>query len=291
MNKKFLKIAIIIILFLIIFISFIVISIRNINSIQFSKDKANLVVSESENTSNNTEENLEDEILEEDVFADSVIIRNLINNNWTRIDNNFVSEYEKDEDGNYIYDGYTIYTTDGVNIRNIVFNQDYETEVIAGLTVGATYEQIEEAFGVPPIFIDEDLGLYGYKTTSVYAFFYNDEISIYPNSDFNNLNFEEDLFEYIYGNYDGNQTNFVVKIRKNYPDFSAYLEDEDVILQSENRQIKIKLNGNYNQTEITLYNGYKSSSLMQGNLYKYDITEERETDLVELVETERIISE
>ena len=105
MNKKFLKIAIIIILFLIIFISFIVISIRNINSIQFSKDKANLVVSENENTGNNTEENLEDEILEEDVFADSVIIRNLINNDWTRIDNNFVSEYEKDEDGNYIYDG------------------------------------------------------------------------------------------------------------------------------------------------------------------------------------------
>ena len=69
------------------------------------------------------------------------------------------------------------------------------------------------------------------------------------------------------------------------------MEGEDVVLQSENRQIKLKLNGNYNQTEITLYNGYKSSSLMQGNLSKYDINEEKETDLVELVEIERIMSE
>lgn len=290
-DKKILKIAIIIVAFLILFILLIIISIRRIDSTQPSTQIANLITN---NNDNEVEENEEDEnavIDEEDVYTDSIVIRTLVNNNWSRLNSNFSSGYELEENTNYVYeDGYTIYTDDGVNVRNVVFNQNYEDEVISNLRVGASYDEIVQAFGSSPTFENEQLNLYGYKTVTVYAFFYDNEISIYPNTNLNNSNFEETLFEYLSGNYSGNQTNFVVNIRNNFSDFSAELDEETVVLTSENRQIQIRLNGDYTNTEVILYNGYVEGSLMSENKEIYNITEDKSIDLVEIVETERIMS-
>ena len=290
-NKLVLKIAIIIIAFLLVFAIFLVVIVKDLSSNQLSYERANMVATQPEtNTKNETIINETGEIVEEDVYTDSIVIRNLINNNWSRLNTNFSNGYEKDEDGNYVYEGYTLCTEDGVNVRYIIFNQDYTDEVISDLRVGAGYDEIVEAFGVAPTFENEQLNLYGYKTKTVYAFFSDNEICIYPNTRFDNNDFEEILFEYLSGSFDGDQTNFVVYIRNNYSDFTAELQGEDVVLSSENRQIQIRLNGNYEETEVIIYNGYTEESLMEENKENYNIVEEKTVDLVELIETERIIS-
>ncbi len=290
-NKLVLKIAIIIIAFLLVFAIFLVVIVKDLSSNQLSYERANMVATQPEtNTKNETIINETEEIVEEDVYTDSIVIRNLINNNWSRLNTNFSNGYEKDEDGNYVYEGYTLCTEDGVNVRYIIFNQDYTDEVISDLRVGAGYDEIVEAFGVAPTFENEQLNLYGYKTKTVYAFFSDNEICIYPNTRFDNNDFEEILFEYLSGSFDGDQTNFVVYIRNNYSDFTAELQGEDVVLSSENRQIQIRLNGNYEETEVIIYNGYTEESLMEENKENYNIVEEKTVDLVELIETERIIS-
>ena len=265
--------------------------VKDLSSNQLSYERANMVATQPEtNTKNETIINETEEIVEEDVYTDSIVIRNLINNNWSRLNTNFSNGYEKDENGNYVYEGYTLCTEDGVNVRYIIFNQDYTDEVISDLRVGAGYDEIVEAFGVAPTFENEQLNLYGYKTKTVYAFFSDNEICIYPNTRFDNNDFEEILFEYLSGSFDGDQTNFVVYIRNNYSDFTAELQGEDVVLSSENRQIQIRLNGNYEETEVIIYNGYTEESLMEENKENYNIVEEKTVDLVELIETERIIS-
>lgn len=290
-NKLVLKIAIIIIAFLLVFAIFLVVIVKDLSSNQLSYERANMVATQPEtNTKNETIINETEEIVEEDVYTDSIVIRNLINNNWSRLNTNFSNGYEKDEDGNYVYEGYTLCTEDGVNVRYIIFNQDYTDEVISDLRVGAGYDEIVEAFGVAPTFENEQLNLYGYKTKTVYAFFSDNEICIYPNTRFDNNDFEEILFKYLSGSFDGDQTNFVVYIRNNYSDFTAELQGEDVVLSSENRQIQIRLNGNYEETEVIIYNGYTEESLMEENKENYNIVEEKTVDLVESIETERIIS-
>ena len=290
-NKLVLKIAIIIIAFLLVFAIFLVVIVKDLSSNQLSYERANMVATQPEtNTKNETIINETEEFVEEDVYTDSIVIRNLINNNWSRLNTNFSNGYEKDEDGNYVYEGYTLCTEDGVNVRYIIFNQDYTDEVISDLRVGAGYDEIVEAFGVAPTFENEQLNLYGYKTKTVYAFFSDNEICIYPNTRFDNNDFEEILFEYLSGSFDGDQTNFVVYIRNNYSDFTAELQGEDVVLSSENRQIQIRLNGNYEETEVIIYNGYTEESLMEENKENYNIVEEKTVDLVESIETERIIS-
>ena len=293
-NKLVLKIAIIIIAFLLVFAIFLIIVVRDLSSNQLSYERANMVVTQPDTNNENETiavRNETEEIEEEDVYTNSIVIRNLINNNWSRLNVNFADGYEKDDDGYYVYDdGYTLYTEDGVNVKYIVFNQDYENEVIADLRVGAGYDEVIEAFGIAPTFENEQLNMYGYKTKTVYAFFYDDEICIYPNSRLSNSDFEESLFEYLSGNFDGDQTNFVVHIKNNYSDFTAELEGEDVVLTSGNRQIQIRLHGSYQGTEVIIYNGYIEESLMEENKENYNITEERTIDLVEQIETERIIS-
>ena len=291
-NKLVLKIAIIIIAFLLVFAIFLVIVVSNLSSSQLSYERADMVATQQNTNDENevtTSTDETEEIEEEDVYTDSIVIRNLINNNWSRLSLNLSDDYEKDEDGNYVYDGYTLYTDDGVNVKSIIFNLDYEDEVISDLMVGAGYDEVVEAFGVAPTFENEQLNLYGYKTSTVYAFFYDDEICIYPNERFLNSDFEESLFEYLGGAFGEDQTRFVVHIRNNYSDFTAELEGEEVVLTSGNRQIQIRLNGNYAETEVIIYNGYTEGSLMEEYKENYNITEERTVDLVELIETERIM--
>lgn len=281
-NNKVFKIIIIIMAFIVIFALFIVITIYRLKSSKLSYEKATLVVEEKQN---NTKEETT-EIQEKNIYSNSIVTRNLMNNKWNRIGVNLSGDYEKDDDGNYYYSEYTLATIDGTYVRNIIFNKNYEKEVIGGLKVGASYDEIIETIGFEPPYKDEDLNLYGYKTDNVYAFFSDDEISIYPNTSFNNNNFENDLFQYLSGISDLDQTRFIVKIRNSYSDFYAKSDGEDVILMSENRQVAIRLNEN-RATEVTIYNGYKKGDLMESGISNYNIKEEK-TDLVFLTETERI---
>lgn len=290
-----LVIAVTILLVVVLLIMFFLIVLLIQNTSQLSNENANVnmitVQRDDEDETEETTTNETEEIVAVSAYTDSIVIRNLVNNNWNRINSNLTTGYEKDDDGNYVYEGYTIYSNDGVYVEKIIFNLEYEDEVIKGLYVGASYDEVVEAFETTPTFEDEQLNLYGYKATTVYAFFYDDEIVIYPNRSFSNSSLEEDIFEYIDGDFDGNQTNFVVSIKSNYSDFTAEKDGEDIVLYSETRQIEIRLNGNFDETEITIYNGYTEGSLMKENKENYNIIEEKSTDLILLKEEERILSE
>lgn len=297
-QKKTLVIAVTILLVVVICIMLFLIILLIQNTSQLSNGNVNMITVQRDDADNENEDESEEGITDENeeivsvsAYTDSIIIRTLVNNNWNRIKCNFSADYEKDENGNYVYEGYIIYSNDGVYVEKIIFNLEYEDAVIKGLCVGATYDEIVETFETTPTFEDEQLNLYGYKTTTVYAFFYEDEIVIYPNRSFSNSSLENDLFEYIDGDFDGNQTNFVVNIKNNYTDFVAEQDGEDIILYSETRQIEIRLNGNFDETEITIYNGYTEGSLMKENKENYNIIEEKSTDLILLKEVERILSE
>ena len=123
----------------------------------------------------------------------------------------------------------------------------------------------------------------GYRTPEIYAFFYKDEISIYPNKNINNKDFERLLFLYANKQYPGNRTNFIVEINKNYPDFISKIEENYIKLYSLNRQIEIKLYED-KDIEIIVYDGYKFGPYMQDYL---NIVKVEETNLIENKEVER----
>lgn len=284
-DKKMILIAVSVIVILIAFIVLVAFSIRDLHRANqlTSYGKVGYVSPEREG-----EEDLEfteDEIIEErDIYTNSIIIKQLVNNSWNRLNAGFTSGYEADN-GEYRFEGYTLNCNDNLYVKNIVFNSNYKDLVMGHLSVGASYDEAKENLG-EPTFYNERLNLYGYKTGSYYAFFCDNEISVYPNTNINNSKFEELLLSYLEGTFNGNQTNFVVELRKNYPDFDAKLDGENVILTSIDRKVKITLNGNYEETEVIFYNGYANSKVEFNERFK--ITKERKTDLVELIEIERI---
>lgn len=285
-DRRMVLIVISAILVLIIFMLLIINSMKNLNKTDqlTSNEKVGFTSPEKENEKN--PENTSNKIIEEeDIYTNSIVIKQLVNNSWNRINAGFTSGYQAVENGSYIFEGYTLNCNDNLYVNNIVFNKNYEEQVIGNLTVGTSYKDTVSALG-KPTFYNERLNLYGYKTGNYYAFFSDDEISIYPNTNVNNSEFEKLLLSYLEGTFSGNQTNFVVQIRKDYPDFDAKLDGENVILISTDRRVKITLNGVYNETEIIFYNGYISSGVDYNEGFK--ITEDIETDLAELIEIERI---
>lgn len=214
-------------------------------------------------------------------------LKMLVNNSWDRIKSNLTDGYVIDGNGQYIYEeGYTLYC-DGIRVQNIVFNKNYKEKIVGEIKIGTTQKDLKASLGMPS-FQDKSIGMVGYKTKDLYVFFYDNEISVYPNKSLNNKTFESKLLTYYYGNYNGDRTNFVLEIKREFPDFTAIQQGENVILRSINRQIEIILDEN-KQTEIIIYNGYKAGSAMNNMIEENNIIS-RQQDLAEKQEIERKIA-
>lgn len=249
-------------------------------------NKANIITPTNNAVTNESENLVVSEVIEEkEITNDSFIIRKLVMNSWNRQKAKIDSEYKLGEGGEYIYDdGYTIYC-ESTNIQNIIFNNNYKDNVLGELTVGTTNKKIKEALGEPS-FENKSLSMIGYKTSTLYAFFYENEISIYPNKELKNSKLEDLIMQYMNKTYTKSRTNFVLEIRKECPDFVGYETDEGVTLYSINRQIEINLddNGNIN---LHLYNGYEMTSTLE-DVYEDNTNIAKDTrDFVELKEIER----
>ena len=265
-----------------------VISLKDsVNSVVNPNNKISISTSSDDKTKSDIAKETNSVIEPTPMSVNAMPLKMLVNNSWDRIKSNLTDGYVIDGDGKYIYEeGYTLYC-DGIKVQNIVFNTNYKDKVVGEIKIGTASKDLKSSLGTPS-FQDKSIGMIGYKTKDLYVFFYDNEISIYPNKNLNNKTFESKLLTYYYGNYSKDRTNFVLEMKRDFSDFFAIQQGENVILRSVNRQIEIIL-GENKQTEIIIYNGYKAESAMKNMLEENNIIS-RQQDLAEKQEIERKIA-
>lgn len=227
----------------------------------------------------------EGKIVESDILVNALPMIKLNNNSWDRLKSGF-SGYESDENGNMIFpNGYILYCNER-QVNNIVFDNTYTGEIIGHLKVGEDFKTIEKNLGVPTFKTKTYLG---YKTKEDYVFFYENEVSVYPNMNVSNKSVEDFFESYLNKTYNKERTYFLVDIRNNYKDFIIEMDEETntVILTSLLRQMVVKLDSQ-GGIEVELYNGYKIANESTKEYIKKKIYLTNEEDLVEIVENERV---
>lgn len=179
-------------------------------------------------------------------------LNNIIKNNW---DYNNIQLGTKES----TYRNYDIYFNEGIQVRsvagkvfNIVFTDRYQNEVFKNIKVNSSKESIEEILGKPQF---ESGNLIGYKSENLYAFFYNDQISVYRVE-----KYDTDKFAEIVENKSSNNENervFVDEIKKIWNDYDIYEYNENSVkLQYTLKGLTIKFDSS-NKKGVILYNNYK----------------------------------
>lgn len=185
----------------------------------------------------------------------SEVLQSVINEGW---DKNF---YFGERDS--IYNEYYIYFNQGIKVRtiqnkiyNIIFDKNYNGNVINNLFPGISSDSVKVSLG-EPTFEDEENGVIGYKGDGIYVFFSKDEISIYRITDDSADDFFKLADEYIDSNID--LLEFMNKLTYMWPDYSKYeYSSNSVYLSYPLKGIQIKIN--YDDIDgILVYNNIKSS--------------------------------
>ena len=122
----------------------------------------------------------------------SELLESAINNNWKYNDINFGTKESE-------FNKYDIYFDEGIEVRvinrkvyNLIFNKKYQDTIINSITMETSLEQIEDSLGEATFKYDNgDQKVIGYKTSKMYIFFSNDEISIYPVEEYDYEEFSE----------------------------------------------------------------------------------------------------
>ena len=224
-------------------------------------------------------------VIEESILINALPIVKLNNNSWDRIKSG-LSGYETDGDGNLRFsDGYIAYCNKRY-INKVIFNNIYTKEVIGHLKVGADFETIEKTLGTPTFKTKDYIG---YKTKEVYAFFRENEITIYPNRKMSNKDLEELFESYFNKSYGKDRTYFLVDIRNNFDDFEIEMDEKNdiVTITSITRQVIAKLD-KIGTIEVEFYDGYKVA--LDSTQKRIDNKEFKtnEENLIEIAESERV---
>ncbi len=191
-----------------------------------------------------------------DLKVNSEILQNLINAKWNTSNVNLgskESQYEKYDI--YFDEGYRVRTIKG-KVFNIIFTNKYKKAVVGDYKVGESLETIEAALGTSY----KNTGILGYKTDTFYVIFTADEISIYPNYQYDYTEFENLVKEY---DEKKDINDFMDKLTDIWPDYDSYLYDTNYV--SIDYVLKgVKINFTSSKKDgIQIYENY------QGDL-KYD---------------------
>lgn len=151
----------------------------------------------------------------------SQILANITNNNWIYNNINLGSKESS-------VDNYEIYFDEGYKVRkigseiyNIIFTQNYNGQILNGITTTTSVENVENILG-SPTFNDDINNIIGYKGDYFYIFFTGDEISIYPKDKYDeqkSKKFGELVTEL---NKTGDMNTFLNKLTDLYPDYASY---------------------------------------------------------------------
>ena len=189
----------------------------------------------------------------------------------------------KETGENYLDYGTYKVLTNNTFINTIILKPDFPDEVIEEIKVGDSFTNIKNRLGEPTFKSNNFLG---YKTDSVYAFFYTDEVAIYPNISFQNLQLEELITKYINGEY-SSTGRFSYDVIHTYLDFNSYVdEQENVNIESPVRGIKITITKN-GDLSAQIYNNYDITETTKKYIREDIIKTDFETDLINEYELNR----
>lgn len=290
-KKNVLKVLIIVVFALLIFMISVLISVKGFFNNHDTNQDANtgnaLGFSAPSNNDNNVEAEASTNKVKnnEQISAktNSTVLVMLKNSGWDRMKAN-LNNYEIDSEGTYTFsDGYKLYCNE-TYVNYIVFTKNFKGKVIEDITVGTPISEVKEILGKPSF---EEEGIVGYRTGEYYAFFYENEIVVYPNNKLTNTKLEKLLFTYNSGAYRGNRTNLIVEFRQNYKDFTIKEYGGDIVLSSLARQMQITLSID-GSMQITLFRGYNMGTEMNSHLSDRNITTKDDYYLVEEYEVERV---
>lgn len=156
------------------------------------------------------------------IKVNSDILQKLINEKWNPTNVNFGTKESK-------YEKYDIYFDEGYKVRiiqgkvfNIIFTKKYKEQVVGNYKVGEDLNKIEAELGTSY----KETKMLGYRTDNYYVVFTEDEISIYPNIQYDYTEFEKLVKEY---DEKKDINDFMDKLTDLWPDYTSYTYDKNYV--------------------------------------------------------------
>ena len=213
------------------------------------------------------------------------VLYNIVQNNMYLIDE--LGEPEGEVGKYKLYQNGTIMSRNfSGKVRNMIFLEGYEGNVFTGVEVGTPLSEIKKlypnnAFGS----IEE--GYLGYRTAELYAFFYENEISVYGYSYYEQKNFEDILEEYLNTNDLNRFTERVTKLWTNYDEFEYDRGNKSLYLTYPSIGVIINIQNN-NSKGITICNNYYLSDKIKNFIIENKISLDSSIDALYMSEKNRI---
>ena len=191
-------------------------------------------------------------------------IKNTLSNKWN---------YKEDIFGtkDSFFNKYDIYSDEKVNVRtiqnkvyNIVFDSEYDKNILNNLKVTDDFDTIIKKLG-EPTFGKTSNYIIGYKNEDLYVFFSKnekEEVSVYPNLKYDNTEFENLLKQYI--DSEINIKSFMNELTYLWPDYSSYEYNKDYVkISYPQRGLKIEYGSNDSEG-ISIYENYEITDYTKG---------------------------
>ena len=213
------------------------------------------------------------------------VLYNIVQNNMYLIDE--LGEPEGEVGKYKLYQNGTIMSRNfSGKVRNMIFLEGYEGNVFTGVEVGTPLSEIKKlypnnAFGS----IEE--GYLGYRTAELYVFFYENEISVYGYSYYEQKNFEDILEEYLNTNDLNRFTERVTKLWTNYDEFEYDRGNKSLYLTYPSIGVIINIQSN-NSKGITICNNYYLSDKIKNIIIENKISLDSSIDALYMSERNRI---
>ena len=144
-----------------------------ISQIYYNGDRTYFETKDNEKIVNDYKET---KVTELDINSDE--LKKIIDNGWKN-NNIYLGTQES------TFEEYDIYFDEGIEVKttasyiyNIIFTDKYKKNIVNGLKVNDSQNEITNKLGAPA-FIDDNLEIVGYKSKDLYIFFSKDEVSIY----------------------------------------------------------------------------------------------------------------
>lgn len=187
------------------------------------------------------------------ILINSTVLKEAINKKWTYNDINFGSKESE-------FENYDIYFEEGIKVRcvsskvfNIIFNSSYKDAVVNNIKVGTKLDDVEKVLGTPT-YKDESNNVIGYKTTGIYVFFTEEEISVYRVDNTYNIQFYEEIEKFVNGENDF-QT-YVNNLTTMWTDYDEYANTDDYFMITYTlKGVSIQVTSE-NKDGIHLYSNY-----------------------------------
>ena len=213
------------------------------------------------------------------------VLYNIVQNNMYLIDE--LGEPEGEVGKYKLYQNGTIMSRNfSGKVRNMIFLEGYDGNVFTGVEVGTPLSEIKKlypnnAFGS----IEE--GYLGYRTAELYVFFYENEISVYGYSYYEQKNFEDILEEYLNTNDLNRFTERVTKLWTNYDEFEYDSGNKSLYLTYPSIGVIINIQNN-NSKGITICNNYYLSDKIKNFIIENKISLDSSIDALYMSERNRI---